>query len=346
MTHLRAAYKRLLPAEVEFTADVRLVGAVTSPDGRLVELRTPARASTGERLLLAAVHENGLVENAAVAFHGPDGLLLELRSEPTGDKPVFLLGECVPRADGWWFVELGYGLPNGAALANLLRATGADRAALTALVTLPRPEPTRPRMLPGTRLADARLEGARTGGPVRLDVAVDLSGSMAGYSAVRQEALAELITFAKTQLAEDDVISVIAFAGEAAPITPPVEVRKLKQTGENPRHSIGGGTNFIPVLQLLQRYSAPKGMPRSMIVITDAYIFDDRRELARQLKRAAYDHIYFVVPQPDPRRIPIAREPWFADVALRNLSDAAQLALTYGEVFATLTGQRLRPAKQ
>ncbi|GAA0384368.1 hypothetical protein Acor_84400 [Acrocarpospora corrugata] len=56
----------------------------------------------------------------------------------------------------------------------------------------------------------------------------------------------------------------------------------------------------------------------------------------------AYEHVYFVVPQPDLRLVPASRERWFRNVLLRHFDDGGQLAMIYGEVFATLTGQRLR----
>ncbi|GAA3243196.1 vWA domain-containing protein [Actinocorallia longicatena] len=354
MTHLRAGFKRELPKEAEFTVEgdgVRVLAAVTGPDGRLTELRSDARAAEGERVVLAVFSENGplhAVDGLSVGVRGPSGLLFELRGVPAGgacEHPVFLVGECLPRADGWWFVELGYGVPDGGVLANILRAGGADRAVLTALRTLP-PARERPaaRMLPGARLSGARLVGERRAGAVRLDVAVDLSGSMTRYSAVRTEAFTELIAFARAQLDADDVVCVIAFAGDAAPIVEPTRIRELREVTDRPIRPIRGGTELVPVLDLLSRYPAPRGTPRSLVVVTDAYVFDDRRELARKIKAAAYDHVSFVIPQPDARRIPIARERWFADIALRHLSDAPRLAVTYGEVFAALTGQRLTPA--
>src|SRR4051794_22734608 len=99
MTHLRAAYKRKLPKDIEFTvegADVRILAAVTGPDGRLTELRSDTRATAGERVVLAVFHENGALNTAqglSVGFHGPDGLLFELRDDSVGtasDQPVFL----------------------------------------------------------------------------------------------------------------------------------------------------------------------------------------------------------------------------------------------------------------
>jgi hypothetical protein len=284
----------------------------------------------------------------------------------TSPDPVHLLGECYRRGGDWWFREVGYGLGDEGALT---RALGPDVTAyhlrrVSALAARPAapaedsggsgdsagaedPEDERSgRGLPPASLDAARIAGARRArGPVSLEVAVDLSGSMIGYARSRTAALRALAGFARREMAAGDLLTSVAFASSAAVLVPPVDVRALREVTDRPKGDVGGGTLLEPAIHLLnklrrQRPAEPEAC--GLMVITDVGLGDDPRHLRPVLHQAGYQHIHLVVPESaggmDHRH-------WFHHATVHHFETADQLGLIYGAVFAGLTGQRLESRK-
>ncbi|WP_344474304.1 vWA domain-containing protein [Nonomuraea monospora] len=278
-------------------------------------------------------------------------------------EPVHLLGECYLREGAWWFREIGYGL---AGEADLTRALGPEaagyhlrRSATHSARAVPVPDaavgreraaPPDPAgrpvrgLLPMASLESARMVGERrVRGPVSLEVAVDLSYSMEQYSGLRTAALRSLGEFARREMADGDLLSSVAFAGRAAVLVPPVEVRRLGQVTDHPQGSVGEGTLLEPAIRLLvklrgRRPVKPWGC--SLMVISDGEFFDDAYRLDPIMQRTGYQDVHLVVPE-SADRLTTRSHRWHRRATLWRFRDADQLGLIYGTVFATMTGQRL-----
>src|SRR5918999_5242772 len=289
---------------------------------------------------------DGAGANLAVLFGAAAGA--------TSQDPVHLLGECYRRGNDWWFREVGYGLAGESAMTRVL---GSDVTAyhlrrVTALAAgwggpaAPAPPPAgdqRPaRGLPPGSLDAARIAGARRArGPVSLEVAVDLSGSMAGYARLRTAALHALAGFARREMAAGDLLTSVAFASSAAGVGPPVDVRAPRRITDRPKRDVGGGTLLEPAIRLLYELRRrPPAEPAAcgLMVISDVKLADKPRHLRPILDQGGYRHIHLVVPEsaggPDHRH-------WFQQGTVHHFATADQLGLIYGAVFAALTGQRL-----
>jgi hypothetical protein len=256
----------------------------------------------------------------------------------TSPDPIHLLGECYQGRNGWWFREIGYGLLDEAAIARTLGSDAVEhhrsRSSLARTA-----EPPKRRGLPPANLEAARMVGERWArGPVSLEIAVDLSGSMVSYSGLRREALRALAEFTHREMAAGDLLTSVAFADTAAVLVPPTDVLRLRGITDTPRAGVGGGTLLGPAIHLLMelRRPQPTGPDRSLMVITDGAVFDPPDALTDLLKQAGYQGIHLVVPKgecPDHRR--------FRGAVVRHFADADQLGLIYAEIFAAMTGQRL-----
>jgi hypothetical protein len=337
---------------------------VTDDRGLMID---PAGTPAGTVRIIVAVEA---AAGAVARIHGvrctvrdDQGSNLAVLSGPaageTTPDPVHLLGECYRRQGEWRFREIGYGLADDAAITRALGpgAAAHHRRRAAALVRSEEPDrvagpgPESPRVtgearpargLPPPNLAAARIGGERTArGPVSLEVAVDLSGSMYRYSDLRTAALRALAGFARREMAAGDLLTSVAFADRAAILVPPVDVRKLGRVTDRPSRDVGGGTWLSPAIRLLMELRARgcvEPYSRALMVITDVALQDDGRTLGRLLHQAAYQHVHLVVPEPEGVLVPPGP---LRRAAVHRFTDADQLGLIYGAVFAAMTGQRL-----
>lgn len=358
-----------LHAAAERDGSVSLVAAfqdvtgrclTTVIDARLLMIDLVAAPAGTDRIVLAVETDAGAVSRVPGLrctvrdAAGADlAVLSGAAAGETSQDPVYLLGECYRRGDDWWFREVGYGLADEAAMTGTLgsevtayhlsRAAAVAARPVAPVAEDPVAEERRPaRGLPPTSLDAARIAGARQPrGPVSLEVAVDLSGSMIGYARLRTAALRALADFARREMAAGDLLTSVAFASAAAVLVPPVDVRELREITDRPKRDVGGGTLLEPAIHLLDELR--RGRPAepeacALMVITDLGLGDDPGHLRPLLRRAGYQHIHLVVPASARRR---DHRRWFRRAATHHFATADQLGLIYGAVFAALTGQRL-----
>ncbi|WP_329519157.1 hypothetical protein [Spirillospora sp. NBC_01491] len=342
------------------------LATVADDHGVMVDLAAPPAGT--DRIVLAAETASGPLSRfgglRCTLRDGASADLAVLSGAAAGEttpEPVHLLGECYRRGTGWWFREIGHGLPDAAAIVRTLGAGAAEYhrireaaaavAAATAASASASADGTRPassgtaRALPPANLASARIAGERRArGPVSLEVAVDLSVSMRAHARPRKAALRALADFARREMADGDLLTSVAFAGRAAVMVPPADVRGLPQVTDKALGDVGQGTLLAPALELLlelraQRPAEPGAC--SLMVITDASLFDAPSTLSALLRRAGHGAVHLVVPRSTRRRLPLKGHDWADRATVWRFRDADQLGLIYGEVFAAMTGQRL-----
>lgn len=196
---------------------------------------------------------------------------------------------------------------------------------------------------PAQSLSQTVLTGPRGPQCLRVLVANDVSGSMSSYTAARQAALSQFLTWAPRQLRPDDEIGVIDFAGDATWARTPDPVTNA--TGPSPARGLtGGGTALHPVLDVAA--TAPATTCRTwLLLLSDGHLSDTPATdvHARQaLAAAGIDEVSLLVPDPS-ITVPPAWEnalPFAAPVHVEG-TDADDTALVYGRLTAALTGQKL-----
>jgi hypothetical protein len=207
-------------------------------------------------------------------------------------------------------------------------------------------------------LANSTLTGVRrTTGPVCIEEAVDVSGSMVQYTAQREQAERELFAFAKRELLPTDQISEAFFAGTARLALPPTDLQSLTA----PRAlsgQFGDGTLLTPAVAGLvaARASAPAPCAaRALVMITDGEIYDPPPVIQAALAAADYARLYAVAPAPatypgrgsltggllDSVTVYGFHDGGTAGRIASVLGDARPLDVIFGDILADLTGQRL-----
>ncbi|SDH52937.1 hypothetical protein SAMN05216553_12633 [Lentzea fradiae] len=228
------------------------------------------------------------------------------------------------------------------------------------LLTLALEESEKPSSLENSMLAGPRL----TTGPVCLDEAVDVSGSMAAFTPQRMAAEQALFDFATRELGDDDLFSESFFAGSARTALPPTALSGLTSPPGVPDGIDYDNTLLAPAVDAL--VSARSDTPaehqcstRALVIITDGVVADAPDALAESLRRGGYTRVYAVVPVETGWGRPsgltggaldaIVVEHFSGDgvmgLAASIIADAKPLDVIFGEIAGSLTGQTLVQAK-
>jgi len=207
-------------------------------------------------------------------------------------------------------------------------------------------------------LAQAKLTGARTvTGPICLEEAVDVSGSLVAYAPQRDEAENEMFGFARRQLHRNDLFSEAFFAATGKLALAPAPFSRLSVPPAQPPGISPDATYLTPAVQdLINARSTGEGCgARALVVITDGLI-DDPGPLAAALRQGAYTRVFAVIPaatglgRPGPlsggplNGITVYHFTTGAGLAGRiaGLFDGARpLDVLFGTIISSLTGQHL-----
>lgn len=223
-------------------------------------------------------------------------------------------------------------------------------------------ESEKPVSLENSRLAGVRL----TTGPVCIEEAVDVSGSMQEFIPQREHAEREMFAFAVRELTDDgDMFSAAFFAGSGVTAQAPAPLRTLTIAPTVPAGIDYHGTLLAPAVDALvaSRAGAPGAdgcSSRALVVITDGVIGDDEATLAASLRKGNYARIFAVVPvetgwgRPDQLQGGIRdsvsvmhfTSPGVSGRLASIFVDAKPIEIVFGEILGSLTGQRLEPIEQ
>lgn len=228
------------------------------------------------------------------------------------------------------------------------------------LLTLGLEESEKPSSLQTSTLAGPRL----TTGPVCLDEAVDVSGSMTAFTQQRTDAEQALFGFATRELRDEDLFSETFFAGSARTALPPTALSGLTSPPGVPDGIDYNNTLLAPAVDALvaARSEAPAGQQcstRALVIITDGVVADAPDVLAESLRKGGYARVYAVVPVETGWGRPsgltggpldaIVVEHFSGDgvmgLAASIITDAKPLDVIFGEIAGSLTGQTLVQAK-
>ncbi len=236
-------------------------------------------------------------------------------------------------------------------LRRLLLALLALLLLLTALVSCH--ESRKPASLATSALIGPRL----TTGPVCLEEAVDISGSMTQYTGEREHAERELFAFARRELGKDDLFSEAFFAGSARLAVPPTPMVKLN-AAPSESGQLDGGTSLTPaVATLVAARTHTACAARALVMITDGLIYDDdlRLPVRDTLSAAAYTRMFAVVPSGatgagrgnlnggllDSVTVYGFEDGGLSGRARSIIGNARPLDVIFGDILGSLTGQRL-----
>lgn len=195
-------------------------------------------------------------------------------------------------------------------------------------------------------LSESRLVGARGPGCVRLILANDISGSMTQFSAPREDALQQLLTWSPKNLRADDEVAVLDFSGQAMVTMAPSAVG----SGPAPRMRSQqfAGTSLAELLRAVTDLPATP-CSSALVLLSDGILHDrpDDSETARnQLVSAGLHTVDLLIPgdtietdEEWPQVYPYAPPTRFDG----NDSDSTGLAI--GRALGRLTGQRLEAAE-
>lgn len=207
-------------------------------------------------------------------------------------------------------------------------------------------------------LAQARLAGPRlVTGPICVEQAVDVSGSLAAYAAQRDQAEDEMFGFARRELHRDDLFSESFFAASGKLALAPTPLARLSAPPAEPPGISPDRTYLTPAVKALidARLAGERCASRALVVITDGLI-DDPGQLAAILPRGDYTRVFAVIPSAigSGRPAPLTgggRDAITVYHFTTSTGLAAQMAAVFhqaqpldvvlGEIIGTLTGQRL-----
>jgi hypothetical protein len=204
-------------------------------------------------------------------------------------------------------------------------------------------------------LSTSTLTGTRlTTGPICLEEAVDVSGSMTQYTAQREQAERELFAFAKRELQPTDRLTTAFFAGSAQVTLPPTSLQSLTAAAPRPG-PLQDNTLLVPAVAGLvaSRLASPEPCAaRALVMITDGEIFDLSADLDQVLTLAGYTRMYAVAPSGSGRGYLTGG--LLDSVTVYNfhgggtagrfdsvVHDARPLDVIFGDILADLTGQHL-----
>jgi hypothetical protein len=210
-------------------------------------------------------------------------------------------------------------------------------------------------------LAQARLTGAPTvTGPICIEEAVDVSGSLAAYASQRDEAETEMFRFARRQLPRNDLFAEAFFAATGKLALAPAPLSSLSVPPAQPRGISPDATYLTPAVDdlIAARSASPvegQCAARALIVITDGLI-EDPGPLAAALRQGHYTRVFAVIPaatglgRPGPLSggaltgITVYHFTTSTGLTARiaGLLDGARpLDVVFGTIISSLTGQHL-----
>lgn len=213
---------------------------------------------------------------------------------------------------------------------------------LTALVAVALAVPAWEASSAPNSLDEVVLVGDRGPGCIRLVVASDQSGSMTGFAVPREQALAQFLKWAPTNLRPDDEITVLAFTDHVETVLKPVSVTAHPTAGSLAID--GQDTLFAPVISAISQLPATD-CSTALLLLSDGVMSDlnDDPETARaQVRAAGVNELFLLVPGDD---IGVAPEwaqtyPYAAPVRFDG-TDPTETGLVFGRTLSTLTGQNL-----
>lgn len=195
-------------------------------------------------------------------------------------------------------------------------------------------------------LDHAVLVGQRGPGCARIVIASDESGSMEKFVQPRNNALAQLLAWAPSNLRDDDELEAVVFSGDTFVAMAPTEIKKRPALGGTPPPV--DGTALVPLLNTIRRMP-PSHCVQSLILLSDG-IFQDLpagSDAARQqLKDAGISNLALLVPGKNIKFEPTWQGlyPYAPPVIFDGLnSDKTGLAI--GHALASITGQQLKERK-
>lgn len=198
---------------------------------------------------------------------------------------------------------------------------------------------------PPSSLAAATLGGRRTvTGPVCIDQAQDVSGSMKPYATQRDEAVAQLLSFATRELRGDDLLAEAVFAGSSEVTLPPTSLHTVG-TARRPVTVLGNGSLLAPAVDALSATPHGSCAATALVAVTDGRIFDDPAVLGAKLTAARYSRVYLMIPGLHWTQTGDAISELPPNVTVRYFRGPDELAVAFGEVAAALTGERLSTRK-
>lgn len=193
-----------------------------------------------------------------------------------------------------------------------------------------------------TALEQVHLAGRRSPAPVALVVLLDVSGSFAAYSGVRQDVLDQVVRWAPDNLRDDDTLSVLTFAGGADRLLATVPVGDLRRRGPAflPSGPQQDGTRILPALAAAD--TPPAGRPTSLVVVTDTLVSDlDRAAVDAQVRRLGALTMTLVLPSGVHATSGWSSVFGYQQVVSADPGAADATALAVGRAIAHATGQRL-----
>lgn len=209
-------------------------------------------------------------------------------------------------------------------------------------------------------LATSILDGRRlAAGPVCIEEAVDLSGSMTKYVPQRERAERALFTFARRELGPQDLLSETFFAGSAKLAIPPTPMHQLTSPPPADGSDLDDGTLLAPAVGSLVAARSLRPVScavRALVMITDGEIFDDPQTIDDALGKANYARLFAVVPAgiTGVRRANLNgglldsvtvygfnEDGGLSGRAASIIGNVKPLDVIFGEILGSLTGQQL-----
>jgi hypothetical protein len=215
-----------------------------------------------------------------------------------------------------------------------------------------------------TSLATSTLVGPRlVTGPICIEEAVDVSGSMDSFRAEREQAEGALFDFARRELTKDDLFSAAYFAGSAKIALPPSSLTTVTAAPGVPDGIDYVSTNLAPAVDALvdARSAGPPGRTcaaRALVVITDGLIADSST-VGTSLSKGRYTRVFAVIPsatgwsRPSELTGPVLdsvavyhfRDSGLTGRAASIFAGAMPLDVVFGTIIGSLTGQELAQAQ-
>lgn len=149
-----------------------------------------------------------------------------------------------------------------------------------------------------THIDQTKLAGPRSPLPVNIVLLLDKSGSFAGYESVRRQALDQLLTWSPDNLRDDDTITVLSFAADAAVEVDTVSVADLRTGRPTPANELldGSGTMIAHALDLAAERADPDYL-QSLVVVTDTVVTDvEPAEMSRAVAAIGADSMTLILP--------------------------------------------------
>lgn len=213
-----------------------------------------------------------------------------------------------------------------------------------------------------TSLDTSTLGGPRlVTGPICIEEAVDVSGSMTAFTAQRERAERALFDFARRELGRDDLFAAAFFAGSGKVAIRPSSLDTLTTAPGIPQGIDPEGTQLAPAVRALvaaRGAAAGRCAARALVLITDG-LLGDPEAAGEALRAGAYTRVFAVIPaetgwsRPDPLTGPLDAVSihHFTDSGAKArvasiLADAKPLDIVLGQIAGSLTGQHLKQKGQ